>query len=192
VSLLCQKCTLFCVVLKTCLKFSLYSALHENSNMMISNLRGLCCTQSCNPPYGLEIIWEMSNMVISKLRGVFRTKSCDPPRSLEITWGPKMSKLLNLIIYSLACLLTCINWVLCCICECLAKHASRISVALFEMMLASLYILILVEIWVLMLMVHLLIQFISYLSSWLLACYPVVVSCEYSLLFYKSWHNDWL
>jgi hypothetical protein len=40
----------------------------------------------------------------------------------------------NLIAYSLACLLTCTNGVLSCICERLVKHASRILVALFEMM----------------------------------------------------------
>jgi hypothetical protein len=37
---------------------------------------------------------------------------------------------------------------------------------------------VLVEIRVLMLMVDLLIHFISHLSSWLLACYLFVVSCE--------------
>jgi hypothetical protein len=67
-----------------------------------------------------------------------------------------MSKLLNLITYSLACLLTCTNWVLSCICEHLAKHASRNFVALFGMMLASFYMLVLVEIGVLMVMVDLL------------------------------------
>jgi hypothetical protein len=36
-------------------------------------------------------------MVILKLQGVCRTQSCDPPRGLEITRGPKMCKLLNLI-----------------------------------------------------------------------------------------------
>jgi hypothetical protein len=40
----------------------------------------------------------------------------------------------NLIAYSLACLLTYINWVLSCICQHLVKHTSRIFVALFEMM----------------------------------------------------------
>jgi hypothetical protein len=40
----------------------------------------------------------------------------------------------NLIAYSLACLLTCTNYVLSCICEHLAKHASQNFVALFEMM----------------------------------------------------------
>jgi hypothetical protein len=44
-----------------------------------------------------------------------------------------MSNLLNLIAYSLACLLTCINWTLSCICEHLAKHASQIIVARLEM-----------------------------------------------------------
>jgi hypothetical protein len=90
-----------------------------------------------------------------------------------------MSKLLNLIDNSLACLLTCTNWVLSCICKCLVKHVSRIFVALFEMMLTSLYMLVLIEIGVLMLMVNLLnllIHFMSYLSSWLLACYLFVVS----------------
>jgi hypothetical protein len=48
-----------------------------------------------------------------------------------------MSKLLNLITYSLACLLTSTNRLLSFICEHLAKHASRIFVALFEMMLSE-------------------------------------------------------
>jgi hypothetical protein len=51
----------------------------------------------------------ISNMVILKLRGVCRTQSCDPPYGIEVTWGSKMSKLLNLIAYSAACLLTCTN-----------------------------------------------------------------------------------
>jgi hypothetical protein len=159
---------------------------NENSNMTISKLRGLCCTQSCDPPYGLEIIWRMSNMVILKLWSVCCTQSCDPPRGLQITWGLKMSKLLNLIAYSLTCLLTCINWVLSCTCERLAKHASQFFIALFEMMLESLYMFVLVEIRVLMLMVNLLnlfIHFMLYLSSWLLACYLFVVACEDSLVF---------
>jgi hypothetical protein len=134
VCLLCQKCMLICLVLKTCLKFSLYYVLNQNSNMMISKLQGVCCIQSCDPPRGLEIIWGMPNTVISKLRDVCHTQSCDPPRGLEIIWGLKIIKLLTLITYSLACLLTYTNWVLSYICECLAKHASRIFVALFEMM----------------------------------------------------------
>jgi hypothetical protein len=40
-----------------------------------------------------------------------------------------MSKLLNLITYSLACLLIYINYVLSCICERVTKHTYRISVA---------------------------------------------------------------
>jgi hypothetical protein len=113
--------------------------------MMISKLRGVYRNQLCDPPRGLEIIWEMYNTVISKLRSVCRTQSCDPPRILEITWGLTMNKLLNLITYPLAYLLTCTNWVLSCICECLAKHESQISVALFEMMLMSLYMFLLVR-----------------------------------------------
>jgi hypothetical protein len=75
----------------------------------------------------------MSNTVISKLQGVCRTQSCDPPCGLEIIWELEMSKLLILIVYSLTCLLTCTNWVLSCTCERLAKHASRIIVAHLEM-----------------------------------------------------------
>jgi hypothetical protein len=56
-----------------------------DSNIVISKLRGLYRTQSCDPPRGLEVIRGMSNMVVSKLRGVYRTQSCDPPRGLEIT-----------------------------------------------------------------------------------------------------------
>jgi hypothetical protein len=90
-------------------------------------------------PCRLPNPWGISNTVISKLRGVYHIQSCNPPRGLGITWGLKMSKLLNLIAYSLACLLTCTNWVLNCICERLAKHACQIFVTPFEMMLASLY-----------------------------------------------------
>jgi hypothetical protein len=75
----------------------------------------------------------ISNTVISKLRGVWRTQSCDPLRCVEIICGLKMSKLLNIIAYSLVCLLTCTNWVLSYICEHLAKHASQINVAHLEM-----------------------------------------------------------
>jgi hypothetical protein len=154
--------------------------------MMISNLWGVCRTQSCDPPHGLEVIWGMSNMVILKLRGVCRIQSCDPPRGLEITWWLKMSKLLNLIAYSLTCLLTCINWVLSYICECLTKHVYQIFVALSEMMLASLYILVLVEICVLMLMVNLL--SLLFTSCYILAhgyllVIPLWSRCEDSLLF---------
>jgi hypothetical protein len=74
----------------------------------------------------------MSNMVILKLWNVCRTQSCDPPCGLENIWGLKMSKLLNLITYSLACLLTCTNWALSCICEHFVKHMSRIIVAHLE------------------------------------------------------------
>jgi hypothetical protein len=64
-----------------------------DSNIVISKLRGVCRTQSCDPLCGLEVIWGMSNTVVSKLWGVYRTQSCDPPRGLEITWGLKISKL---------------------------------------------------------------------------------------------------
>jgi hypothetical protein len=73
-----------------------------------------------------------SNMVISKLRYICHTQSCDHPCGLEIIWELKMSKLLNLIACSLKCLLTCINWVLSYICERLAKHVSQIIVAHLE------------------------------------------------------------
>jgi hypothetical protein len=118
-----------------------------------------------------------------------------PSVRLEITWGLKMSKLLNLIAFSLACLLTCTNWVLSCIYEHLAKHASQIFIASFEMMLASLYMPVLVEIGVLMLMVNLLnLLFRSFLI--LAHGYLLVISlwsiCQDSLLFCKSWHNGWV
>jgi hypothetical protein len=74
-----------------------------------------------------------SNTVISKLQGVYRTQSCDPPCGLEIIWGLIISKMLNLIAYSLKCLLTCTNWALSYICERLTKHTSQIIVAHFEM-----------------------------------------------------------
>jgi hypothetical protein len=188
VCLLCQKCTPICLVLKTCLKFSLYSKLNENSNMMISKRQGVCHTQSCNPSHGSEVIWGMSNMVISKLWDVYCTQSCDPPRDLEITWGLKMSKLLNLIAYSLACLLTCTTKFLLAYMNIWQSTCLESLLLSLRWWLASLYLLVLVEIRVLMLMVNLLnLLFTSlHISSWLLACYLFVVSCEDSLLFCNS------
>jgi hypothetical protein len=76
-------------------------------------------------------------------------------------------------------------------CERLAKHASRIFVALFEMMPSEFIHLVLIEIGVLMFVVdllNLLIHFISYLmGTCLLSLYGLVVrthSC-----FCKSCHN---
>jgi hypothetical protein len=130
-----------CLVLKL-LKFSLYLVLNEKIqyshkddlkkiifNTMFSKLRGVCLTQSCDPPHSLGTIWGL----ISNLRGACRIQSCDPPRNVEIIWVLKMSKLLNLIAYSIECLLTCTNWVLNCLCECLAKHTCWIIVAHLEM-----------------------------------------------------------
>jgi hypothetical protein len=123
-----------CLVLKH-LKFSLYLVLNEK--FQYSDIEALGCLL-------YTVVWPfarsrdhlrkiMSNMVILKLRGVCRTQSCDPPRDLEIIWGFKMSKLLNVIAYWLACLLTCTNWAISCICDHLAKHTSQIIVAYLEM-----------------------------------------------------------
>jgi hypothetical protein len=96
---------------------------------------------------------------------------------------------MNLITYSLACLLTCTNWVLSCICDRLAKHASRIFVALFEMM-PSEFIYSCIG-WDRSLyasgdLLNLVIHFISYLSSWLLASYLVMVSLWWLTLVFAS------
>jgi hypothetical protein len=123
-----------CLVLKL-LKFSLYLVLNEK--FQYDDLEALGCL-----PYPVmrpstrsrdHLRKIMSNTVISKLRSVCHTQSCDPPHSIEIIWGLKMSKLLNLIAYSLVCLLTYTNCVLSCICEYLVNHASRIIVAHLEM-----------------------------------------------------------
>jgi hypothetical protein len=116
----------------------------------------------------------ISNPVILKLRGVCHTQSCDPPHGLEIIWGLKMSKLLNLIAYSIVCLLTCTNWVLSCICERLAKHASQIIVAHLEMIYSCLYMLVSLEIEVIMLVVTLL-KLLHNLISYLAPCYMFVI-----------------
>jgi hypothetical protein len=123
-----------CLVLKL-LKFSLYLKLNEK--FQYGDLEAPGCL-----PY--TVMWPfarsrdhlrkiISNTMILKLRDVCRTQLCDPPRSLEIIWRFKMSKFLNLIFYSLACLLTCTNWAISCICEHLVKHTSQIIVAHLEM-----------------------------------------------------------
>jgi hypothetical protein len=119
----------YCLVLKL-LKFILCLVLNET--FQYGDLEALGCLRpSARSRDHLRKI--ISNMMILKLRGICRTQSCDPPCGLDITWGFKMSKLLNLIAYSLACLLTCINWVLSCICEHFAKQVSRTIVAHLEM-----------------------------------------------------------
>jgi hypothetical protein len=122
-----------CLMLKL-LKFSLYLVL--NQKFQYDNLEALGCL-----PYLVvrPSAWSrdhlskiMSNRVILNLQSVCHTQSCDPLCCLEIIGGFKMSKLLNLISYSLAYLLTYTNWVLSCICERLAKHMSQIIVAHLE------------------------------------------------------------
>jgi hypothetical protein len=56
VCLLCQKCTLFYLVLKLVQKFSLYSVLNKNSNITISKLWGFYHTQLCDLLRGIEVI----------------------------------------------------------------------------------------------------------------------------------------
>jgi hypothetical protein len=85
---------------------------------------------------------------------------------------------MKLIAYSLACLLTYTNLVLSCICERLAKHAIPNVVALFEMISSKFICLFWLryESYACGGLLNLLIHFSSYLSSWLLACYPIIVS----------------
>jgi hypothetical protein len=123
-----------CLELKL-LKFSLYLVLNEK--FRYGDLKAPECLLY---PLVRPSVWSrdhlrkiMSNTVIMKLWGVCHTQSCDPSHGLEIIWELKMSKLLNLIAYSLECLLTCTKWSLSCICERLAKHASWFIVAHLEM-----------------------------------------------------------
>jgi hypothetical protein len=95
----------------------------------------------------------------------------------------------DLIAYSLACLLTCTNWVLRCICERLAKHVCRIFVALLEMMPSEFIYACLAydrSLYACGDLLNLFIQFISYLSSWLFACYLVMVSLRGFTLVFAS------
>jgi hypothetical protein len=131
----CAKSAHSCFLVLKLLKFSLYLVI--NKKIQYGDLEALGCL-----PY--TVVWPatwsrdhlrkiLSNPVILKLRGVCHTQSCVTQRGLAIIWGLKMSKLLNLITYSLAHLLTCTNWVLSCICEHLAKHTSQIIVTQLEM-----------------------------------------------------------
>jgi hypothetical protein len=131
----CAKSAPSCCLLLKVLKINLYLVLNEKFQY------GYLKAQGCLP---YLVVWPstwsrdylrktISNTVILKLQSVCRTQMCNPLRGLEIIWGFKMSTLLNLITYSLACLLTCTNWALSCVCERLAKHASWIIVAHHEM-----------------------------------------------------------
>jgi hypothetical protein len=60
---------------------------------MISKLWGVCRTQSCDPPRGLEIIWGMSNTVTSQLSGtVYPT--CAWPSLILCTRSPTPAMIL--------------------------------------------------------------------------------------------------
>jgi hypothetical protein len=101
---------LCCFVLKH-LKFSLYLVLDEKFQYGDLEAPG-CLTYPVVRPSAqsrdhLRNI--MSNTVISKLQDICHTQSCDPPHGIEIILGLNMSKLLNLIAYSLEYLLTCTN-----------------------------------------------------------------------------------
>jgi hypothetical protein len=131
----CAKSACSCCPVLTYLKFSLY--LVPNEKFQYGYLKALGCL-----PYPVvqPSTWSrdhlrkiMSNMVISKLWGVCCTQLCDPWHGLEIIWGLRMSKLLNLIVYSLEWLVTCTNWALSCICDHLAKHVSQIIIPHLEM-----------------------------------------------------------
>jgi hypothetical protein len=172
----CAKSARSCCLALKLLKFSLYLVL--NKKFQYGNLEApRCLSYSVVPPFA----WSrdhlrkiMFNPVILKLRCVCRTQSCDPPHSLEIIWGLKMSKLLNLIAYSLSYLLTYINWVLSYISERLAKHASRIILLTLRWYMSCLYMLVLLEIEVLMLVVTLL-KLLHNLISYLAHCYMFVI-----------------
>jgi hypothetical protein len=131
----CAKSACLCCLVLKLLKFNLYLVL--NKKFQYSDLKALGCLPypvvRSSLRYRDHLRKIMSNSVILKLWGVWCTQSCDPPHSLDIIWWLKISKLLNLIAYSLTYLLTYTNWVLSCICVHLAKHASRIIIAHLEM-----------------------------------------------------------
>jgi hypothetical protein len=134
--------------------------LNENSNIVILKPWGVCRTQSCDPPRSLEVIWGMSNTVVSKLQGVCRIQLCDPSRGLEITWGLVQTEFL---VAYVSVWQSALFWTV---------------VALVEIM-SSKFICLFWLRWesyacggLLILLIHLML----YLSSWLLACYFVLVS----------------
>jgi hypothetical protein len=190
----CAKSVRSCCLVLKLLEFNLYLVLNEK--FQYDDLEALGCfpypvvQPSVRSRYHLRKI--MSNTMILMLWGVCRTQSCDSPCSLEIIKGFQMSTLLNLIAYSLTCLLTCTSRALSCIYEHLAKHASWIIVSHFEMISIFLYMLVLLEIEVLMLVVTLL-KLQHCLISYLAPCYMffyllMVYLWGLTLIFAKSWH----
>jgi hypothetical protein len=99
---------------------------------------------------------------------------------------------MNLIAYSLACLLICTNRFLSCICERLAKHAILNCVALVEMMSSKFMCLFWLrwESYACGGLLNLLIHFFHILAHGYLLVILYWSLCEDSLLFFKYWHND--
>jgi hypothetical protein len=92
-----------CCLVLNLLKFSLYLMLNEIFQYDDLKAPGCLPYPDVRPSMWLRdhLRKIISNTVISKLRGVCCTQSCDPSHDLEIICELKMSKLLNLISYSL-------------------------------------------------------------------------------------------
>jgi hypothetical protein len=172
----CAKSAHSCCLVLNLIKFSLYLVLNEK--FQYGDLEAPGCL-----PY--PVVWPsarcrdhlrkiMSNTVILKLQIVCRTQLCNHPCGLEIIWWLKMSKLLNLIAYSLHVYsLVQIELFVAYVSVWQSMHLELLLLTL-RWYLSCLYILVLLEIEVLMLVVTML-KLLNHLISFLDPCYIFII-----------------
>jgi hypothetical protein len=165
----------YCLVLKL-LKFSLYLVLNEKFHYGDLEASGYLLYSVLWPStHSKEHLRKiMSNTVILKLRGVYRTQSCDPLCGLEIIWWLKMSKLLNLIAYSLAVYSQIQTELLVAYVSIWQNTCLKLLLLILSWYLSCLYMLVLFEIEVFMLVITLL-KLLYRLISYLPPCYMFVI-----------------
>jgi hypothetical protein len=154
----CAKSARSCCIVLKLLKFSLYLVLNENFQY--------------GHKHDLRKI--MSNTIILKLWSVYCTQLCNPPRGLEIIWGLKMSKLLNLIAYSLVVYSLVQTKILVAYVRVWQSTHLELLLLTLSWCLSHLYMLVLVEIEIVMLVVTLL-KFHHNLISYLAPYYMFVM-----------------
>jgi hypothetical protein len=162
----------FCLLLK----FSLYLVLNEKIQYGdLDTLRCLLYLVVRPSAWSRDHLRKiMSNTMISKLRGVCRTQSCDPPCGLEIIWGLKMTKLLNLIAYSLHVYSLVQTEFLVAYVSVWQSTRLKLLLLTLRWYLSCLYMLVLLEIEVIVLAVTLL-KLLHHLISYLAPCYMFVI-----------------
>jgi hypothetical protein len=167
----CAKSARSCCLMLKLIKFSLYLVLNEKFQYGEVKASGCLLYPVMRPStWSRDHLRKiMSNLVILKLRDVCRTQSRNPPRDLDIIWRLKMSKVLNLIAYSLVQTEFLVTYV-----SIWKSTLLKLLLLTLKWYLSYLYMLFLLRIEVLMLVVTLL-KLLHNLIPYLAPCYIFVI-----------------